>query len=297
MIDLRDMQLLTALAHHRHFARAAEESGISQPAFSARIRKMEQALGTQIVRRGNKFIGFTAEGDVTLQWARRMLRSADAMSQDLQALRGALRGGLTLGVVPTALSHVAHLPAQLHAAHPGLTLRIVSATSTAILRGLEDYTMDAGVTYTGNDLPAGLQLTPLYDERYVLLCPVALAPRPSGTATWSEAATLPLCLLTDNMHNRQIIDATFASIGVTPEPVLETNALTAVLGQLATGFAATIVPSNMVRALPGHARAIALHLTDPEVAKPIGLVHHGFQPIPPALDALRTALMSVGTGG
>lgn len=49
------MQLLVALARHRHFARAARDVGISQPAFSMRIRKLEENLGVAIVRRGNRF--------------------------------------------------------------------------------------------------------------------------------------------------------------------------------------------------------------------------------------------------
>jgi hypothetical protein len=68
MVEIKDMRLLAALARHRHFARAAEASGISQPAFSARIRKIEERLGLPVVRRGNKFQGFTREGEVLLKW-------------------------------------------------------------------------------------------------------------------------------------------------------------------------------------------------------------------------------------
>ena len=53
MTDLRDMQLLAALARKNHFARAAEECGISQSAFSARIRNLEVEVGAPIVKRGN----------------------------------------------------------------------------------------------------------------------------------------------------------------------------------------------------------------------------------------------------
>ena len=59
MPDLRDMQLLAALARQGHFARAADECGISQPAFSARIRNHEIDLRVAVVNRGNRFTGFT----------------------------------------------------------------------------------------------------------------------------------------------------------------------------------------------------------------------------------------------
>ena len=119
MPDLRDMQLLAALARQGHFARAADESGISQPAFSARIRNLEIDLGVPLVKRGNRFGGFTPEGEIALKWARRLLADADGLRQEVEAARGALSGRLAIGVVPTALAFVARVPVRLRAFYLG----------------------------------------------------------------------------------------------------------------------------------------------------------------------------------
>lgn len=293
MIDLRDMNLLSALARHRHFARAAADMGISQPAFSARIAKIEADLGVRIVHRGNRFEGFTDEGEVVLRWSRRMLREADSMAQDLQALHGPLTGTFSLGVVPTALAHVARAPSRLHVEHPGLRLRLLSNSSNAILRGLDDHSLSAGVTYLDTALPDTVKAIALYQERYVLLCPPALAPRPEGTITWAEAATLPLCLLTRDMHNRQILDAVFARAGAAPDPVMETNAFTTALAQITAGFAATIVPESMSNVLPRGTSVTRLALTAPDIANPIGLVIPNLTPIPPSTAAVLAVLQSL----
>ncbi|HBS51352.1 MAG TPA: LysR family transcriptional regulator, partial [Rhodobacteraceae bacterium] len=81
MIDLRDLHFLTALARHRHFAKAATECGVSQPAFSMRIRKLEQRLGVSVVRRGNRFQGLTPEGEAVLHHARRILDETRALEE------------------------------------------------------------------------------------------------------------------------------------------------------------------------------------------------------------------------
>ena len=181
MADLRDMELLVALAHHRHFARAAEACAISQPAFSARIRNMELALGVPIVQRGNRFQGFTPEGDMVLKWARRVVSDMDGLRQDLDAARGELTGTLSIGVVPTALAHVARVPAGLRAQHPGLAIRIYALSTGQIHRGLEDFSLDAGVGYLEGERPRALAPAELlYEESYVLICPAAMAPRASG---------------------------------------------------------------------------------------------------------------------
>ena len=284
MIDLRDMQLLVALARHRHFARAAEECGISQPAFSGRIRNMEADLGVPLVKRGNRFMGLTREGETVVRRARALLADAEALRQEVAALKGTLTGRLAIGAVPTALSFAARIPAALRADHPGLTLEILSASSTAIRRGLEEFSLDAGITYI-EDSP-GFRAVPLYEETYVLLAPPALAPRATGTATWAEAAALPLCLLTRDMNNRRIVDEAFAEAGTVPEPVMETNAFTAAFAQVASGAAATVAPEKLADSLPVGSGTVRLALAEPVVGRPIGLLTLDRDPVPPALLAL-----------
>ena len=290
MTDLRDMQLLAALARHKHFARAAEECGISQPAFSARIRNLEASLKAPIVRRGNRFMGFTPEGEIALRWAHKLLADADGLRQDIEQAKGELSGKLRIGVVPTALAYIAKIPARLRATHPDLAIHIISANSQQITRGLEDFSLDAGITYLDENLPSGLTSEPIYNERYVLLCPPEMAPRSTGEATWEEASKLPLCLLTPDMRNRRIIDEVFETVGTHPTPVMETNAFTAALAQVATGTAATIAPELLAESLPVGEHTVRLSLTSPQVSKPIGLVAADRDPVVPAVRALRAAL-------
>ena len=290
MASLRDMQILDALARHSHFARAAKECGISQPAFSARIRNMELELGSPMVKRGNRFMGFTDEGLIAIKWARKLLADADGMRQEIEVLKGTLSGNISLGVVPTALTYAAELPARLRGAYPNLSIRITSTSSTDILRDLENFSLDAGITYLDGELPSYLQVVPLYEEKYVLLVPPDMAPRTSGNVSWKEAARLPLCLLTKDMHNRQILDAIFEKIGTVIKPVIETNSFVVALAQVAGGTAATIAPERLVENFPITSEAIRLKLNEPEESKPIGLLFADRKPAPPAVTALINAI-------
>ncbi|MFV0246224.1 MAG: LysR family transcriptional regulator [Qingshengfaniella sp.] len=292
MADIRDMQLLTALARHRHFARAAEECGISQPAFSARIRNLETDLGVPIVKRGNRFLGFTSEGDIVLKWARRVLSDAEGLRQEIELARGELSGRLSIGVIPTALSYVARIPAVLRTRHPGLSIQIYSLTTGQIHRGLGDFSLDAGIGYLEGDLPAALgQPELLYQERYVLLSPAELLPTLSGPITWAEAIDLPLCLLTLDMRNRRFLDEVFAThVGRVPKPVMETNDLSVLLTQVESGASATIAPAMLADTLPPSDTTIRLPMTGPEITTPIGLLLTDRDPLPPKILALDEAL-------
>ncbi len=291
MPDIRDMQLLASLARHNHFARAAQECGISQPAFSVRIRNMEIELGVPIVRRGNRFLGFTAEGETVLKWARRILADAEGLRQEVELAKGALFGRLSLGAIPTALPFAARASSTLRAAHPGLMMQIRSLTSSQIHRGLDDLSLDAGITYLDSAMPGRLTVMPLYEERYVLLAPAAIAPRAAGTATWREAAALPLCLLTRDMRNRRILDEVFErGAGAAPAPVLETNAFTAALALVDAGGAATVAPALLVETLPPSDDVARLDLVEPHVTTSVVLAVADREPMPPAVLALIEAL-------
>lgn len=291
MPDLRDMQILTALDRHSHFARAAEACGISQPAFSARIRNMETELGIPLVKRGNRFLGFTPEGDTVLRWARKMLADAEGLRQEVEVAKGALSGRVAIGTVPTALAYAASLPARLRAMHPGLTIEIRSLNSKQIHRGLDDLSLDAGITYLDEEMPVHLTPRPLYEEHYVLVAPPALVPRLTGTASWAETAALPLCLLTRDMRNRRILDEIFVqSVGRAPRPAMETNAFTAALAQVASGGMATVAPAMLVEALPPPAPVVRLAIDDPPVSTAIGLLTADRDPVPPTVLALLHAL-------
>ena len=290
MPDLRDMELLAALARNMHFARAAAECGISQPAFSARIRNLEMDLGAPIVKRGNRFMGFTEEGEIALRWAHRMIADAQGLRQEIQHSRGELSGKMVIGVVPTALPYVAGVAAELRKAHPKLTLQIYSRSASEIAQGLEDGSVDAGITYLESARPSGSVSRHLFDECYELLLPTPMAGDMNGEIGWKDAASFPLCLLTRNMQNRRIVDEAFLAAQATPNLVMETNALTVSLVQVGNGIAGTIVPEMLVDSVGMQLDIVRLKLVDPVISKPVGVVIADRDPRLPAVDALMKVL-------
>ena len=288
MAEIRDLKLLVSLAYHKHFSRAAEDCGISQPAFSTRIRKLEEEYAIPLVRRGNKFIGFTREGEVVLKWARRLLIDVEGMRQEIEAMSNNLTGKLVVGTIPTALPFAALVSKNLRQTHPNLSIEIQSLSSRQIEIRLNDFSLDAGITYVEGADPENTEK--LYDETYILIAPESLAPRRSGTATWAEAAKLPLCLLTPDMRNRQFVDESFKSINMKPTVVMEANGFTAVLVQVASGSAATVAPKSVAETYFSIQSSVKLDLVEPMLTHAIGLTIKEQSPEPPVIRAFRDAV-------
>lgn len=287
MIDLKDLQCLSALARHKHFARAANECGISQPAFSMRIRKIEDRLKTSIVKRGNRFQGLTEDGMMIVRHARNIMDEVVLFEQEFRCHKGQISGSLKLGVIPTAVAYVSLLNIDLHKQYPDVVVRIETASSLAIQQGLEDGRFDAGVTYCDGAPGDLLRVEPLYDEAYALLVPRAMAPREEGEIAWAEAAQIPLTLLEPGMQNRRIVDQIFAQVGATPHVTSETSGFTSAIVMAVQGLTATVLPRVLVDSMGEIANAVALPLIEPVQKKSVCLVSSVRETGLPTLEALR----------
>lgn len=256
---IASMRYLVALNVHRHFGRAAEACHITQPALSNALRALEESLDVAIVKRGRTYQGLTQEGERVLLTAQRMLYEQEMLEQDLFSTVDHPQGHLHIGVVPMAIPVAACFAAMLQAAYPGIVPIVRAMTSHEIETGLGALTLDIGLGYAERVGMQGVKCTliPQYTESYYLLRrrDVADVASPGTTSwphlgddiSWAEAATLPLCVLTPDMHNRTIIDQAFAEAGCKIKPAMETDAIVTLLLSAQFGRVCGILPAALIR--------------------------------------------------
>jgi DNA-binding transcriptional LysR family regulator len=278
-VNLLDaMRYLVALEQHRHFGRAASACHITQPALSNALRSLERELGVAIVRRGRAYEGLTEEGQRVHASALALLHEQELLRQDLHSGADFPRGRLAIGAVPTTIPVAARFAAQLQRRHPGVVPVVRSLSSPEIETGLENLSLDMGLGYT--DRGKKFRALPQFVEQYFLLRRAAIgsaAPLRIGTSVgWGEAALLPLCMLTPEMHNRTILDGAFRAAGHEVAPAIETNSIVTVVLSVLDGDVCAVLPSALMALVRGYAGLEAQPLRDPDVRTPIGfmLVDH-----------------------
>ena len=281
MID--KLEMFIALAGERHFGRAAEVCGVTQPTLSSAIRQLEDQLGVQLVFRGSRFQGLTPEGQRVLDWARRIVGDMRALKAEMRTVHAGLSGNLRLGVIPTALPMVAALTGPFLARHPNVRVTILSRTSVEILAGIESLELDAGLTYLDNEPLGRVAQVPLYTEFYRFLCAPGTAFAGRAQISWAEVSGEALCLLTADMQNRRIVNQNLAEVGVRVQPTVESNSTIALIAHVRTGNWASVVPMKLAEMFQG---LCAIPIVDPEAEHLVGLITARHDPQTPLLAAL-----------
>jgi DNA-binding transcriptional LysR family regulator len=284
MID--KLEFLIALAREKNFGKAAEQCGVTQPTFSAGIKQLEDTLGVMLVQRTSRFLGFTAEGERVLDWARTIVADTRAMRQEVRTLKQGLSGHLKIAAIPTALAMVSALTTPYRAKHPNVKFTVLSRTSTDVLSMLENLEVDAGLTYIDNEPLGRMRAVPLYLEQYRLLTSADSPLGERDQVTWAEVGRIPLCLLTPDMQNRRIIDSLLHAAGALPEPTLESNSMIVLFSHVRTGRWASVMPEKLADTLGLTERLRSIPIIEPEAVHQIGLVVSPREPMPPLVSAL-----------
>ena len=297
MID--KLEFFLALARERHFGRAAEDCGVTQPTLSAGIKQLEDQLGVMLVLRGSRFQGLTPEGSRVLEWARRIVGDTRTMREEMRAARQGLAGHVRLAAIPTALAMTPRLTTPFRDKHPGVTFSILSRTSIEVLTLLENFEIDVGITYLENEPLGRVVSVPLYSERYQLIAAAGTPFSDRDSVTWGEVASLPLCLLTSDMQNRRIINHHLEDAGAQAHPTLESNSMIVLFSHIRTGKWSSIMPLNLAETFGFSEPIRAIPIVQPDARHTVGLIAAYREPHTPLVSALlhEARLLAQSIGG
>ena len=247
-LSLRDLEYAIAVADVRHFGRAAERCGVSQPALSEQIRKLETLLRLTLFERSRKSVEVTAEGAAVLRQARTVLQEARNLLDVARAHGDPLAGPLRLGVIPTLGPY--YLPAVLPAlrgTYPALALRLEEGMTDQILDRLRANNLDLVLIA----LPApvgGLASEALFFEPFQIVAPESHALAHCGQVSVEDLRADDFLLLEEGHCLR---DQAVALCGAQPRRAgRAASSLEMLRHMIAAGEGFSLLPALSVRDRP-----------------------------------------------
>ncbi len=280
-MELRQLEVFLAVAEELHFGHAADLVGLSQPALTQAVARLERRLGARLFERTSRAVSLTPAGSALVDRARCLL--ADAASAETLVHRTAAGelGTVRLGVVGTALLEVfPQLVREVRRRHPGLVLEPVEQVGAAQVADLRAGRLDLGIVHAAapatagaGQWPDGLAGVPLRAERLSVAVPAdhRLAHRTAILLT--ELRGDPLVAVRPEREADTLagyLDAC-ARAGFAPPAVTPVASLQALLGYVAAGLGWAFVAESVAAGLQ-RAGVTYLAVRDLEHRLPTSLV-------------------------
>ncbi len=169
-MEIAQLRSFLKIAEHGSFTRAAGEIGVSQPALSQQIARLEGSIGRPLFDRLGRSVALTEAGRMLRDRAERIVDLADDAARELADIGEG--GRLTVAAIPTIAPFL--LPMVLRdfrREHPSAAVQVDEEVTETLLRRCGRGLLDVGLLALPVDLPTNLAFEPLFDEPLVLVLP------------------------------------------------------------------------------------------------------------------------------
>ena len=283
--NLNDLQAFRTVAELSSFRKAADALHVSQPAFSRRIEKLEEALGVKLLERTTRKVSLTAVGRDFDRKVQQLLDDLDNTLLGIRGVAGTRMGEVTIACVPsTVYYYLSQVVSRYRERYPKIRVKVFDAGANDVLAAVARSEADFGLNFIGSQEP-DIEFTPLLEERFVAACRRDHALAKKRKVAWAELAQFDFISVSKSSGNRLLLDQALAGLAGRPEAVYEAQHVTTMLGLVEAGLGVAAVPSL---AMPGadHPLLVSVPLVDPVVTRKVGLIRRKGRPLAPAAQQI-----------
>jgi len=285
------MTQMVEIARFGHMTRAAESLGVSQPALSAALRKMEDELGTELFHRTGLGVETTEAGKVFIEHAKVTIRAGERAREAVRELVGLESGSIKVGAGATATGYL--LPAAIHAVrdeYPGLKFSIREAGSLAVAEGVVSGELDLGIVTLPVDHPRGEELMVVHEisDELMLIVPTGHKLDGRKSFRWGDLEGESVIAFEAGSAVRGILDSAALSHGVNLEVVMELRSIEAIVQMVRAGIGVGFVSRFGIEEGEG------IRAKDGRLTRTLGVVRRRDRFLSHAAGAFERALLEGG---
>jgi DNA-binding transcriptional LysR family regulator len=274
--DLSAFDLLLSVAHLGSVGAAAREHGITQPAASSRISRLERRLGVLLLERSPRGSRLTEQGGLVADWARSAIDAAAILDAGVTSLRESLDRRLPVAASLTVAEYL--MPrwlAAFHAAAGHTSVALTTGNSDDVAAYVLDGTAQLGFV-EGPTTPGGLSSRVVArDSLTVIVCPRHPWARRRSGITAEELAATALVSREHGSGTRSYLERALRrhSAGPVADPLLELSSTTAIKAAVAQGVAPAVLSSLAVAAELASGEIVAVPVIGVNLSRSLRLVY------------------------
>ncbi len=292
-MDLRQLEILQAIAETGSFTACGKKLHVSQSAISRQILLLEDELGEPLFLRIGRQVRMTPAAESLVQLGQRVFldvrETVGAITDRTRELRGTLRlsGGMTvcLYVFPPLLKH-------LRRVHPQLDVRLTVALAGRSVQEIRAGRVDAGLL-TLPVAESDLVTVPTLREELLFIAAPTHPLAKRRKVQPRDLAGLPFVLFEVGSATRKVIDNFFASQNIDPTIVMDTENVEIIKAMVKTGLGVGIVPYQAVAREVKAGQLFCARIEGHELVRETGWVYARANRVPRIVDELLLAFGAI----
>src|SRR5262245_16024100 len=240
-MELTPLRYFRAIAAAGHVTRAARTLGVTQPALSAMLKKLEAEVGTCLLHRTGRGVELTEAGRVFLTHAEDALRRVESGVEAVRQVVGLERGSIRVGGGATATTYL--LPPVVSAVRrrrQGLRFYVREAGSSATIAAVLSGELDLGIVTPpvaeATGAKPALIAAPLVEDELRLIMPARHTLAGRKSFRWADLVGEPVVAFEAGTAVRALIDQASGAAAVTLNVVMELRSIESIKQMVAAGI-------------------------------------------------------------
>lgn len=297
-MDIRDLKYISAVVRTRNFGRAAQDLGVTQPAVTKAVQRLEREFDTLLLSRTSKGVVPTDAGLALLKRVRQIEEAVETTQREMSDLAKGSAGHVRIGAGSAMLAQM--LPqacSTLLNSLPGITFRIVGDMNDNLFKALRNGDLDLVVSGLPLVAPDDLVQQPLLKDELTIATRETHPLSQRRNCSFEDLARLRWALPPRPVFSRELLDRSFREHGFSPpSTVIESNSAQLLLETVSRSDLATFQPVSNLHAA-SHLKLCQMKPTGVRWMRTIGISYRQSGYLPPvALKVIELLRSTVSPG-
>jgi len=272
-MNIETLRIFCDVVQHQSFSRGAAANDVSQSAATQSVHRMERHFGMQLVDRSKRPFVLTPEGQACYEGFREVLEMYDAVEARVHSLRKEITGLVRVAAIySVGLHDMSRCMQDFMRRYPKAKVRLEFLRPNKVYDAVLNSEVDLGIV----SYPAGspeLSIIPLRSEKMVLVCHPRHHLARRKTVTAEHLGDEDFVAFDRDLSIRKEIHRYLRQHSVSIRVVMEFDNIATIKQAVEIGAGVSILPEPTVRKESQSGSLAVIPLTDPQLQRPIGIIH------------------------